>query len=119
MLYPQVIDLKLQSAGVQVYIAVGGWAAGGKIFSDMVASASNRKAFIDSSVKFCKTHGFDGIDIDWEHPSASDRGGVTADYENIVTFMKELRAAGGNLGVTLTLPNSYWYLQGFDVKALE
>ena len=33
--------------------------------------------------------------------------------------MKELRAAFGNLGVTATLPSSYWYLKGFDVKNLE
>lgn len=119
MLYPQVIDLKLRSSGLQVFIAVGGWAAGGKVFSDMVASAANRKAFIGSAIKFCNTHGFDGIDIDWEYPAADDRGGVAADYDNFVTFMKELRAASGKLGLTLTLPNSYWYLQGFDVKALE
>jgi chitinase len=118
-LYPQVIDLKLQSVGLQVYIAVGGWAAGGKIFSDMMSTAANRKAFIDSAIQFCKTHGFDGIDIDWEYPGADDRGGAEKDYQTFVTFMKELRAASGNLGLTLTLPNSYWYLQGFDLKALE
>lgn len=38
MLYPKVIDLKLQSPGLKVFIAVGGWAAGGKVFSDMVSS---------------------------------------------------------------------------------
>ncbi|KAI8933458.1 hypothetical protein NX059_010072 [Plenodomus lindquistii] len=119
ILYPKVIDLKMQSPSLKVYIAVGGWAAGGQIFSDMVSSAAHRKAFIDSSISFCKTHGFDGIDIDWEYPVADDRGGHKADYANFVTFMKELRQAGKGLGVTLTLPNSYWYLQGFDVKGLE
>jgi chitinase len=119
VLYPKVIDLKMQSPNLKVYIAVGGWAAGGQVFSDMVSSASNRRAFIDSSISFCKTHGFDGIDIDWEYPVADDRGGQKADYVNYVIFMKELREAGKGLGVTLTLPNSYWYLQGFDVKGLE
>lgn len=33
--------------------------------------------------------------------------------------MRELKAAAGKLGVTLTLPNSYWYLQGFDIINLE
>ncbi|PVI07196.1 glycoside hydrolase family 18 protein [Periconia macrospinosa] len=119
MLYPKVIDLKLQSPNLKVYIAVGGWSAGGKVFSDMVSSAANRKAFIDSAVRFCSTYGFDGIDIDWEYPVADDRGGKEEDYTNYVTFTKELREAAKGLGLTLTLPNSYWYLKGFDVKGLE
>ena len=52
-------------------------------------------------------------------PAASDRGGVAADFKNFVTFIKELKAAFGSLGVTVTLPSSYWYLQGFDLKGLQ
>lgn len=32
--------------------------------------------------------------------------------------MKE-KSAAGRLGVTLTLPSSYWYLKGFDIVNLE
>lgn len=119
ILYPKVIDLKLQAPGLKVFIAVGGWDAGGTVFSDMVSTAPNRKVFIDSTIQFCTTHGFDGIDIDWEYPVASDRGASQADFSNFVTFMKELRSAAGKLGVTLTLPSSYWYLKGFDIVNLE
>lgn len=127
----------------KIFISVGGWAAGGAIFSTLTSSAANRGAFISSVVQFCKTHSFDGIDIDWEcecvhglpasltlsliltllfsnatDPVASDRGGNEADFSNYVTFMKELKAAAGNLGVTATLPSSYWYLRGFDIVNL-
>jgi chitinase len=44
---------------------------------------------------------------------------VAADTANFVQFMKELRSAFETLGVTATLPSSYWYLQGFDVKNLQ
>jgi chitinase len=36
-----------------------------------------------------------------------------------VNFLKELRSAAGQLGISLTLPSSYWYLKGFDVVNLE
>lgn len=49
-----------------MFIAIGGWDAGGAIFSNMVGSATNRAAFIQSVIQFCATHGFDGVDIDWE-----------------------------------------------------
>lgn len=59
-----------------MYIAVGGWGVGGKPFSDMASSSSSRKAFIDSAAEFMDKYGFDGIDIDWEYPAATDRAGT-------------------------------------------
>lgn len=52
-------------------------------------------------------------------PVADDRGGRAEDFANYVTFVKELRSAAGRLGISLTLPSSYWYLKGFDVVNLE
>lgn len=61
-----------------------------------------------------------GADIDWEYPGAPDRGGKTADIENFVTLLKELRDAWGKkYGISATLPSSYWYLRWFDLKGLE
>ncbi|KAJ6032574.1 hypothetical protein N7540_003306 [Penicillium herquei] len=119
-LYPRFTNLKSSSAGLKVFISVGGWDAGGSIWSDMVSSEESRSAFIDSAIAFMKTYGFDGIDLDWEYPAASDRGGVSADTDNFVTFLKELKAAcGSKYGISATLPSSYWYMQGFDVVGME
>lgn len=134
-LYPRVTGLKAQHPALQVFISVGGWDAGGTIFSNMVSSSANRAAFISSAIKFMNTYGFDGLDIDWEYPYASDRGGVPADTANYVQFLKELRAAcGTTYGITATLPSSYckfglfilwprltWagYMQGFDIVGME
>ncbi|PYI28107.1 glycoside hydrolase, partial [Aspergillus indologenus CBS 114.80] len=119
-LYPEFTDLKSSNPALKVFISVGGWAAGGAIFSEMASTATNRAAFIASLQRFMKTYAFDGVDIDWEYPVASDRGGSTADFANYVTFLRELRSAlGTKYGITVTLPSSYWYMQHFDIASMQ
>lgn len=63
---------------------------------------------------------FDGLDIDWEYPGASDRGGKPEDTKNYVLLLKTLQetfaASGSNYGLTFTAPSSYWYLRWFDLE---
>ncbi|KAJ5710536.1 hypothetical protein N7488_004692 [Penicillium malachiteum] len=116
---PDFIALKDKKSSLKMFISVGGWSLGGEIFSDMVSFSGSRSSFITSAIAFMKKYGFDGIDIDWEYPAATDRGGKSADTANYVTFLKELKeACGDTYGITVTLPSSYWYLQGFDVSSM-
>ncbi|MCJ1394843.1 hypothetical protein MMC18_007723 [Xylographa bjoerkii] len=118
--YSRVIALKARNPSLRVFISVGGWGAGGAVFSSMVSNSGNRAVFIESAMLLLQTYGFDGIDVDWEYPAAPDRDGTPADTENFVEFLKELRAAcGTSYGISATLPSSYWYLQGFDVVGME
>lgn len=59
------------------------------------------------------------MDIDWEYPGAPDRGGNPDDTANYVTLLKTLRATfdatSRDLGLTFTVPSSYWYLRWFDL----
>jgi chitinase len=60
-LYPCFTNLKLSTSGLKVFISVGGWAAGGAIFSDMVNNSTSRATFIASALQFMATYSFDGM----------------------------------------------------------
>lgn len=67
-----------------------------------------------------KQYGFQGIDLDWEYPASPERGGNSADMRNFVLLVQEMRSAFGNqYGISLTLAPDYWYLRGFNAKAME
>ncbi|CAK7227366.1 hypothetical protein SEUCBS140593_006551 [Sporothrix eucalyptigena] len=126
--YDAVTSLKAKQPGLEVWIAIGGWAMNDPgpyrtAFSDMASSEANQDAFFESLIMFMATHGFDGVDIDWEYPVADDRGGVAADFKNYVYMLSRLRArldgSGRRYGISITLPASYWYLRGFDIIHLE
>ncbi|OAX79842.1 hypothetical protein ACJ72_05835 [Emergomyces africanus] len=117
--YRAFTDLKMKKPSLKSFISIGGWDAGGKVYSDMAKSDNSRKAFIASVIGFLEKYGFDGVDIDWEYPVADDRGGAKEDFKTYVQLLKELRAAlGEKYGLTVALPASYWYLRGYDLKGM-
>merc|ERR1712048_1512023 len=80
----------------------------------MVATSESRQKFISSAEDFITKHGMKGIDIHWEYPcsparqdpvkitcekfrTTADAGGnCPADKDNLLQFLKELRAALGD-----------------------
>ncbi|CAK9034264.1 unnamed protein product [Durusdinium trenchii] len=113
-LYEQVNDLKATHPHLKTLISIGGWSfnlpesedaesatrmkrldSGWSeyVFSDMVSTAENRQKFVDSAIDFCRTWGFDGLDLDWEYPGYIGRGGRTTDKANFALLLSELRSA--------------------------
>ncbi|RVD89613.1 Glycoside hydrolase family 18 [Arthrobotrys flagrans] len=115
----------LKSATLQTWISVGGFDFSDPgpthtTWSDMVSSAANRQKFISSLLNFMARYKFQGADLNWEYPTATERGGRSTDPQNYVSLVREMRAAfGTNYGISLVLAPDYWYLRGMDPKSME
>lgn len=80
----------------------------------------SRKRFIDSVRSYLQKYGFDGIDIDYEYPTAEDRGGSPEDTVNYLALVKEMRSAfGPTYLITIAAPASYWYLRHFKIGEMS
>lgn len=116
----------LKSSSLETWVAVGGFdfsdntTATHTTWSDLCADAGHRASFISSTKDFMKAYGFQGIDLDWEYPVSSDRGGQPEDTANFLTLVQEMRESyGTDYGISLTLAPDYWYLRYFDAKGME
>lgn len=74
-----------------VLLAIGGWSDNGAILEPVFKQATQTdekiKKFGDEIIKMCHTYGFDGIDIDWEHPRKDDAS--TQQYEKLMLYLSE------------------------------
>ncbi|CAF1050004.1 unnamed protein product [Adineta ricciae] len=71
-LYPRIMKLKEKNPELKIVISCGGWGNSGE-FDSISASESSRETFSKNALVFCRQHGFDGVDLDWEFPSSNHR----------------------------------------------
>lgn len=146
-------DLRHKFPGLKLELAVGGWGDGGRKYSQMVSLRERRDAFIGSvvgkyswihflkpstrassyclfmqfnvfwPVEYMQKYDFDGFDVDWEYPGASDRGGSFNDRNLYFYFIEELRrafdAVKPDWELTIAVPLAKFRLQeGYYVEGL-
>lgn len=87
--------------GVKVLLAVGGWSYNDTplegTFMQATATADKRSRLASAILDMCDTYGFDGVDMDWEHPRVD--GSSSAQYSDL---MLTLAAALHDRGKLLT-----------------
>lgn len=81
--------MKEKNPDVKLLAGIGGLNEGSAVFSKVAANFALRSKFISAVSIFLDSHGFDGVDIDWEYP-AQKVGSSPADKENFVTLLREL-----------------------------
>ncbi|GAB6024068.1 Chitinase 2 [Chamberlinius hualienensis] len=94
--YGAFIGLKTKNPSLKLLLAIGGWNEGTYKFSVMSSSASSRSTFIASVSAYLRQYKFDGLDVDWEFPSGSDK-------QNFVLLLQELRTELNKYGLMLTI----------------
>ena len=89
--FPELLKFKQQNPKVMTLISVGG-AANSPNFSAGTGTDAARQKLAESCVAFMKQNGFDGIDIDWEYPTAQEKQNFT---ELLIELRRRLDAKGG------------------------
>ena len=116
--YTEFNSLKNSNGRLQTLIAVGGWTFDQSLFTAVASTEESRSIFASSCVEFMNTHGFDGVDIDWEYPVS--RQGMEEDYTNLVLLIKTMREVfGSQYLITIAIPANVEKLhQGYDLGSL-
>ncbi|GMN68843.1 hypothetical protein TIFTF001_037896 [Ficus carica] len=82
-----VSKVKQKNPLVTTLLSVGGRRANDSSLSSMVSNSSHRRSFIDSTIKFARLYGFQGLDLYWITANTS------SDMENMGILFKEWRDA--------------------------
>ncbi|GGP27729.1 chitinase [Silvimonas amylolytica] len=98
---------KKQNPGVKIIMSIGGW-AGGTGFYTMTTNADGSintagiNTFADSVVAFLRQYNFfDGVDIDYEHPTTNNQAGNPDDFSISTPRLKGLMTSYNVLLKTL------------------
>ncbi|OAA81632.1 Glycoside hydrolase [Akanthomyces lecanii RCEF 1005] len=84
---------------------------------------ANRETLATNIANYIHKYNLDGVDIDWEYPSAPDIPGVPpgdkSEGKNYLEFLKLLKSKLNGKSLSIAAPASYWYLKGFPIKDIS
>ena len=126
--YKEFNNVKKHNSNIQTIIAVSQGVFYGPgmdpvTFHEVAETMTTRMAFAQSVVSFLELYDFNGIDIDWEAPLDTDKGGGPENYERFVLLVEEIRSAFDKSGkkfiLTVALPPTGWEIDEYDVNGLS
>lgn len=90
---------KAHKNGAKALIAIGGWSYNDvplePTFREATSTQEKVKKLGDSILSLCTEYGFDGVDIDWEHPRVDDASHTQ--YEQLIVYLGNKLHAQGKL----------------------
>ncbi|QRV95540.1 chitinase [Ceratobasidium sp. AG-Ba] len=84
--FKQLYLLKQKNRSLKVSLSIGGWTYSQAGHFAFVTNQAARATFISSAIQLLEDNGLDGIDIDFEYPTAG------AQAQGFASLLKELRA---------------------------
>lgn len=85
--------------GAKALLSVGGWSYNDtpleNVFMEATADEARLAFFVESILFMCQEYGFDGVDMDWEHPRVD--GSSARQYEALMLALAEELHAQGKL----------------------
>lgn len=87
--------------GVRLILCIGGWGRSTH-FATVSRNDELRSIFVKSVVEFCQREGFDGVDLDWEHPRNEE------EQVGYGRLLADLREAFDPLGLKLSVTLAGW-----------
>ncbi|PVD39536.1 hypothetical protein C0Q70_02170 [Pomacea canaliculata] len=87
--FKDIQRLKINNPQLKTMLSVGGWDVGSLPFSILVSDSSSIREFAETTTKFLREHGFDGLDVDWRFPT--QRGGQRQDGARFTLLLKDIR----------------------------
>lgn len=77
--------------GAKVLLSVGGWSYNDtpleNVFMEATSDEDRIRRFAENILAMCEEYGFDGVDMDWEHPRVD--GGSAGQYEALMLTLSE------------------------------
>ncbi|XP_050091888.1 chitinase-3-like protein 1 [Anopheles aquasalis] len=110
----QLEELKRINPSLKTLASIGGANVSSSAFSQVAANPSLRSSFATNARRFCKAHGFDGVDIAWQYPGDGDRWNFVQLLRVLAT---ELHGAGLILTVAVGASESR-ALESYDIHCI-